>query len=76
VLGEPESARTYHLQSLDLCQRARFRPGIALTHLQLAELLLEHYPDEMADAIEHLDFSNAEFREMKMLSGARSCWRE
>ena len=34
--------------------------------LQLAELLLEHYPDERADAIEHLDFAIGEFQEMKM----------
>ena len=34
--------------------------------LQLAELLLDHYPAEKADAIEHLDFAIGEFREMKM----------
>ena len=37
-----------------------------LTSLSLAELLLEHYPDERDAAIEHLDFAIAEFREMKM----------
>ena len=44
----------------------RFRPEIALTRLQLAELLLEHYPDERAEALDHLDFAIAEFRDMKM----------
>jgi len=44
----------------------RFCPEIALTRLQLAELLLEHYPEEKSDAPEHLDFAIAEFREMKM----------
>ena len=39
---------------------------IALTRLQLAELLLEHYPDERTDALEHLDFAISEFRDMKM----------
>ena len=34
--------------------------------LQLAELLLEHYPAGKADALEHLDFAIKEFREMKM----------
>jgi hypothetical protein len=43
-----------------------FRPELALTHLQLAELLLEHYPDEKKEALEHLDFAIKEFREMKM----------
>ncbi|HEY94383.1 MAG TPA: hypothetical protein G4O15_05545, partial [Dehalococcoidia bacterium] len=31
-----------------------------------AELLLDQYPDEKAEAIDHLDFSIKEFREMKM----------
>jgi hypothetical protein len=39
---------------------------LALTRLQLAELILEHYPQEKSDAIAHLDFAIAEFREMKM----------
>ena len=39
---------------------------IALTQLQLAGLLLAHYPDEKAEAIEHLDFAISELREMKM----------
>jgi hypothetical protein len=43
-----------------------FRPELALTRLQLAELLLEHHPEEEADAVEHLDFAIEEFREMKM----------
>ncbi len=38
----------------------------ALIRLDLAELLLAHYPDERDAAIEHLDFAIAEFREMKM----------
>ena len=44
----------------------RFRPEIALTRLQLAELLLDHYPEERAEALEHLDFAIGEFRDMKM----------
>lgn len=39
---------------------------IALTRLQLAELLLEHYPAEKPQALEHLGFAISEFREMKM----------
>ena len=34
----------------------RFRAKIALTRLELAELLLAHYPDDKAEAIEHLGF--------------------
>jgi hypothetical protein len=44
----------------------RFRPELALTRLQFAELLLEHYPEEKKEAQEHLDFAIKEFREMKM----------
>jgi tetratricopeptide (TPR) repeat protein len=65
-LNRPEEARSYYDQALEVCAKVRFRPEIALTRLQLAELLLEHYPDERATAIEHLDFAIAEFRAMKM----------
>ena len=41
-------------------------PELTLSRLGLAELLLEHYPDERDAAIEHLDFAIAEFQDMKM----------
>jgi tetratricopeptide (TPR) repeat protein len=66
LLGEAEKARNYDRQALELCNKIGFRPEIALTRLQLAELLLEHYPDERDVAIEHLDFAIREFQEMKM----------
>ena len=65
-LGRPEEARAYYEEAMDMATRLRFRPEIALTRLQLAELLLAHYPDEKAEALEHLDFAIGEFREMKM----------
>ncbi|MFH1560459.1 MAG: hypothetical protein ABID84_03505 [Chloroflexota bacterium] len=40
-------------------------PG-TLNHLQLTELLLEHYSDERTEAMEHLDFAIGESRDMKM----------
>ena len=51
---------------MEACARIHYRPESALTRLQLAELLLEHYPDEKSEALEHLDFAIKEFREMKM----------
>ena len=51
---------------IEICTQMSFRPELALSRLGLAELLLEHYPDEKADALEHLDFAIGEFREMKM----------
>jgi tetratricopeptide (TPR) repeat protein len=66
LLGRPEEARAYYEEAMDMATGLRFRPEIALTRLGLAELLLEHYPDEKAKALEHLDFAIGEFREMKM----------
>jgi tetratricopeptide (TPR) repeat protein len=66
LLGQPDRARGYYEQALEVCARVRFRPEIALTRLHLAELLLQHYPEEQADAVAHLDFVIDEFRAMKM----------
>jgi tetratricopeptide (TPR) repeat protein len=66
LLGKPEEARKYYDQAFQISQNLRFRPEIALTRLALAELLLEHYPDEHDAAIEHLDFAIEELTEMKM----------
>ena len=66
LLGEPDRAREYYHEALETAGKIRFRPEIALTRLQLAELLLERYPDDRAEALEHLDFAIGEFRDMKM----------
>jgi hypothetical protein len=65
-LGDYEGARISYEIGIESCAKIGFRPEIALTRLGLAELLLQHYPDERVAAIEHLDFAIAEFREMKM----------
>ncbi len=65
-LGRPEEARAYYEEAMDMATRLRCRPEISLTRLQLAELLLEYYPDEKAEALGHLDFAISELREMKM----------
>ena len=66
LLGRPEEARNHYQEAIRVCTDMRFRPELALTRLQLAEMLLEHYPDEKSEALEHLDFAIKEFREMKM----------
>ncbi|MSQ15470.1 MAG: hypothetical protein EXR50_06375 [Dehalococcoidia bacterium] len=79
LLGDREKAKAYYEQALEVCANIRFRPEIALTRLQLAELLLEEADGEAAalkggpvtsdirkDAIEHLDFAIGEFQAMKM----------
>jgi tetratricopeptide (TPR) repeat protein len=65
-LGRPDEARKYYEEAIKVCTEIKFQPELALTRLQLAELLLEHYPDEKKEALEHLDFAIKEFRDMKM----------
>jgi hypothetical protein len=66
MLDRPDEARAYYAQGLAVSEKVRFRPEIALVRLDIAELLLDHYPDEHDAAIEHLDFAIAELRDMKM----------
>ena len=66
LLGDHKSAQTHYLRGAQLMERIRFRPELGLTRLELAELLLDHFPDERAEALEHLDFAIAELRDMKM----------
>jgi len=66
LLNKPDEARSYYQEAVEACTESRFRPELALSRLQLAELLLEHYPDEKKEALEHLDFSIKEFQDMKM----------
>jgi tetratricopeptide (TPR) repeat protein len=66
LLGRPDEARKYYQKAIEDCTEMKFRPELALSRLQLAELLLEHYPDEKTEALEHLDFAVKEFQDMKM----------
>ena len=66
LLGRPDEARKHYQKAIKDCTEMKFRPELALTRLQLAELLLEHYPDEKTEALEHLDFAIKEFQDMKM----------
>jgi serine/threonine protein kinase/tetratricopeptide (TPR) repeat protein len=66
MLGRPEEARNYYQEAMRAASNVRFRPEIALTRFQLAELLLEHFPQEKTEAKAHLDFALEEFNEMKM----------
>jgi tetratricopeptide (TPR) repeat protein len=66
LLGKHQEARKHYREAIKVCTKMRFRPELALSRLQLAELLLEHYPDEKREALEHLDFAIKEFKDMKM----------
>jgi hypothetical protein len=65
-LEKPAEARTYLETAIHFSGGMGDRPELALARLGLAELLLDHYPDEHDAAIEHLDFAIAELRDMKM----------
>ncbi|MEW6186304.1 MAG: hypothetical protein AB1585_11255, partial [Thermodesulfobacteriota bacterium] len=66
LLERYEEARQHYQEAIRICTEMRFRPELALSRLQLAELLLEQYPQEKSEAMTHLDFAIAEFRDMKM----------
>ncbi len=66
LLERFDEAREHYKEAIRVCTEMRYRPDLALSHLGLAELLLDHFPDEKKEALEHLDFAIKEFREMKM----------
>jgi tetratricopeptide (TPR) repeat protein len=66
LLERYDEAKEHYKEAIRVCTEIRFRPELALSRLGLAEVLLDHYPEEKAEALEHLDFAIKEFREMKM----------
>jgi class 3 adenylate cyclase len=66
LLGNAEEARDLLTTALASARRIRARGEIALVRLHLAELFLQHYPEERQEALAHLDFVIPEFRDMKM----------
>jgi len=66
ILGRYDEAKTYYQKAIDIAKDMRFRPELALSRFQLAELILEHFPNEKEDALAHLNFAIDEFKEMKM----------
>jgi tetratricopeptide (TPR) repeat protein len=66
LLNKLDQARKYYQEAIKDCTETTLRPELALTRLQLAELLLEHYPDDKQEGLEHLDFAIKEFQDMKM----------
>jgi len=66
MLGRTDEAQAHYLDAIQTATDMRFRPELALTRFQLAELLLDHFPEERDQALEHLDFAIKEFEAMKM----------
>jgi DNA-binding CsgD family transcriptional regulator len=67
LVGDRTAGRAYYAQALEAAGKIRFRPELALTHLRLAELLLEETDDiSRSEALAHLDIAIPELRNMKM----------
>ena len=66
-LGEAaEKIRATLDSALQVATAMRFQPEIALTSLQLAELLMTQFPEERHLALDHLDMAIEAFERMKM----------
>ena len=67
LVGDRAAARAYYAQALEAAGKIRFRPELALTHLRLAELLVEEADDiARSEALAHLDIAIPELRDMQM----------
>lgn len=67
LVGRPPSqALDMYAQALDVCHKVRFRPELALIHMDIAEVLVDHYPSETAQASDHLQTAISEFEAMHM----------
>jgi DNA-binding CsgD family transcriptional regulator len=70
LVGNRAASRAYYLQALESAGKIRFRPELALTHLRLAELLIEGDDDGYrSEALEHLDTAIPELQDMHMQPG-------
>jgi class 3 adenylate cyclase/tetratricopeptide (TPR) repeat protein len=66
LLGNPDRALPLCRQAVAASQQISSRPELALSRLGLAEVLLDHYPNEREEALELLDSAIDELRAMKM----------
>jgi DNA-binding CsgD family transcriptional regulator len=67
MAGDREAARAYYTHALEAAGKIRFRPELALTHLRVAELLLEDSnKPARAEALEHLNLAIPELQDMHM----------
>jgi predicted ATPase len=67
LAGNRAAARDYYAEALETADKIRFRPELAMTHLRLAELLLQDSDDHArSEALEHLNLAIPELRDMHM----------
>ena len=61
-----DEARDYYRQAIKICTEIGFLPELALTRLQLAELLLIRYPEQEKEALDLLSYAVKDLYSMKM----------
>ncbi len=66
LLGAPAAARRHFEEAIEVGLGVADCAEVALARLAMARTLFDHYPDERADAQDHLNFALAEFQRMKM----------
>jgi len=66
LLERYDDARDHYNEAIRVCTEMPFRPELALSRFQLAELQFEHFPEERTEALKLLEFAITEFEEMKM----------
>jgi DNA-binding CsgD family transcriptional regulator len=66
LLGNSDEALAYFNQALDIATRVQFRPEVALTQLQLAELLVTYHRDRREEARSYLASALTELDAMNM----------
>jgi DNA-binding CsgD family transcriptional regulator len=72
LLQRPVEAKLYYLEAIEVCERLRHRPDLALSRVDLARLQLEHLPGEASEAIAHLDAAIPELEAMGMMRWLQS----
>jgi DNA-binding NarL/FixJ family response regulator len=64
--GNLSAARAHFELAVERTSQIRYRPELALSRLELAELLLDHFPTDASLALEHLHAAAAEFDALDM----------
>ncbi|HEX9642093.1 MAG TPA: response regulator transcription factor, partial [Candidatus Krumholzibacteria bacterium] len=66
LLGKRQEARACFREAIEFCEGILYRPERALIRVDLAQLLLDHFPGERTEAMKHLDLAIAELEDMQM----------
>ncbi len=75
LLGDAEQARLQFEDALAVARNLPSRPEVALVRSEMARLLFEHFPEERAAAIEHLNEASREFQAMGMTPALEEAMR-